>query len=57
MYELDPETRRNLRYAALPGKAASAFAVLLLCLLIGLLGTAVVAYICGAIVRHFSGGF
>jgi hypothetical protein len=57
MYELDPETRRNLHYAALPGKAASAFVVLLLCLFIGVLGTAVVAYVCGAIVRHFSGGF
>jgi hypothetical protein len=57
MYELDPETRRNLHYAALPGKAASAFVVLLLCLFCGLLGTAVVAYVCGAIIRHFSGGF
>ena len=57
MYELDPETRRNLRYAALPGKAASAFAVLLLCLFCGLLGIAVVAYVCGAIVRQFLGGF
>jgi hypothetical protein len=57
MYQLDPEARRNLHYAALPGKAASAFVVLLLCLFIGLLGTAVVAYVCGVIVRHFSGGF
>jgi hypothetical protein len=57
MYQLDPETRRNLHYAALPGKAASAFVVLLLCLFCGLLGTAVVAYVCGAIIRHFSGGF
>jgi hypothetical protein len=57
MYELDPETWRNLHYAALPGKAASAFVVLLLCLFIGLLGTAVVAYVCGAIIRRFSGGF
>jgi hypothetical protein len=57
MYQLDPETRRNLHYAALPGKAASAFVVLLLCLFIGLLGMAVVVYVCGALVRHFSGGF
>jgi hypothetical protein len=57
MYQLDPETRRNLHYAALPGKAASAFVVLILCLFIGLLGTAVAAYVCGVIVRHFSGGF
>jgi hypothetical protein len=57
MYQLDPETRRNLHYAALPGKAASAFVVLLLCLFIGLLGTAVVAYVCGAIIRHFGGAF
>ena len=57
MYQLDPETRRNLHYAALPGKAASAFVVLILCLFIGMLGTAVVAYVCGVIVRHFSGGF
>jgi hypothetical protein len=57
MYQLDPETRRNLHYTALPGKAASAFVVLLLCLFIGLLGAAVVAYVCGAIIRHFSGGF
>lgn len=56
MYQLDPETRRNLHYAALPGKAASAFVVLLLCLFIGLLGTAVAAYVCGAIIRHFGGG-
>jgi hypothetical protein len=57
MYELDPETRRNLHYAALPGKAASAFVVLLLCLFAGVLGTAVVAYLCGAFARHFLGGF
>jgi hypothetical protein len=57
MNELDPETRRNLRYAALPGKAASAFAVLLLCLFAGVLGTAVLAYLYGAIVRNFFGGF
>ena len=56
MYQLDPETRRNLHYAALPGKAASAFVVLILCLFIGLLGTAVVAYVCGVIARHFGGG-
>jgi hypothetical protein len=57
MYKLDPATRRNLHYAALPGKTASVFVVLLLCFFIGLLGTAVVAYVCGAIVRHFGGGF
>lgn len=57
MYELDPESRRNLHYAALPGKAASAFVVLLICLVIGLLSVAVVAYLCGAILRHSSGGF
>jgi hypothetical protein len=45
MYKLDPDARRNLRYAALPGKALSAFVVLLLCLFCGLLGIAVVAYI------------
>jgi hypothetical protein len=57
MHDLDPETRRNLHYAALPGKAASAFVVLLLCLIAGLFGTAMVAYLWGAIVRHFFGGF
>jgi len=57
MYQLDPETRRNLHYAALPGKAASAFVVLVLCLFAGVLGTAVLAYFCGFIVRHFLGGF
>ncbi len=57
MHELDPETRRNLHYAALPGKAASAFVVLLLCLCIGLLGTGGVAYVCGVLIRHFGGGF
>jgi hypothetical protein len=57
MHSLDPETRRNLQYAALPGKAASSFVVLLLCLFAGLLGTAVAAYLWGAIVRHFLGGF
>jgi hypothetical protein len=57
MNNLDPETRRNLHYAALPGKAASAFVVLLLCLFAGLFGTALVAYLWGAIVRHFFGGF
>lgn len=56
MYQLDRETRRNLHYAALPGKAASAFVVLILCLFIGLLGTAVVAYVCAVIARHFGGG-
>ena len=57
MHELDPETRCNLHYAALPGKAASAFVVLLLCLFAGLFATALVAYLWGAIVRHFLGGF
>jgi hypothetical protein len=57
MHDLGPETRRNLRYAALPGKAASAFVVLLLCLFAGVLGTAVAAYLWGAIVRHVWGGF
>ena len=57
MHDLDLETRRNLRYAALPGKAASAFVVLLLCLSAGLFGTALVAYLYGFIVRHFLGGF
>jgi hypothetical protein len=57
MYPLDPETRRNLRYAALPGKAATAFAVLLLCLFAGVLATAVIAYVYGAVVRNFFGGF
>lgn len=57
MHDLDPETRRNLNYAALPGKAASAFVVLVLCLFAGVLGTAVVAYLWGVIVRDFLGGF
>lgn len=57
MNNLDPETQRNLRYAALPGKAASTFVVLLLCLFAGLFGTALVAYLWGTIVRHFFGGF
>lgn len=57
MNNLDPETRRNLHYAALPGKAASAFVVLLLCLFAGLFGTALIVYFWGAIVRHFFGGF
>jgi hypothetical protein len=55
MPDLDPETRRNLEYAALPSKAASAFVSVLLCLMAGLVGTAVVAYLAGAIVRHFGG--
>jgi len=57
MHDLDPETRRNLHYAALPGKAASAFVVLVVCLFAGVLGTAVVAYLWGFLVRHFWGGF
>jgi hypothetical protein len=57
MNDLSPETRRNLHYAALPGKTASAFVVLLLCLFAGLFGTALVAYLWGAIVRYFFGGF
>jgi hypothetical protein len=57
MNDLDPETRRNLHYAAFPGKAASAFVVLLLCLFAGLFGPALVAYLWGAIVRYFFGGF
>jgi hypothetical protein len=57
MNNLDPETRRNLDYAALPGKAVSAFFVLLVCLFAGVFGTALVAYIWGAIVRQFFGGF
>jgi len=39
------------------GKAASAFVVFILCLFAGVLGTAVVAYLWGFIVRHFLGGF
>ena len=57
MNDLSPETRRNLHYAALPGKAASAFVVLLLCLFAGLFGTALVAYLWGAIIRYSFGGF
>ena len=57
MNNLDPETRRNLQYAALPGKAASSIVVLLLCLLAGLFGFAVLAYLAGAIIRSLSGGF
>ena len=57
MNNLDPETRRNLQYAALPGKAASSIVVLLLCLLAGLFGVAVFAYLAGAVIRSLSGGF
>jgi hypothetical protein len=57
MNHLDPETRRNLHYAALPGKAVSAFFVLLVCLFAGVFGMALVAYIWGVIVRQFLGGF
>ena len=57
MNHLDPETRRNLHYAALPGKAASTFFVLLVCLFAGVFGMALVAYLWGAIVRQFLGGF
>jgi len=57
MHDLDPETRRNLEYAALPGKAAGAFVIVLLCLMAGLFGTALVAYLVGVIARNFFGGF
>ena len=57
MDNLDPEARRNLHYAALPGKAASAFVVLLVCFFVGVFGTALVAYLWGVIVRQFLGGF
>jgi hypothetical protein len=57
MHDLDPETRRNLEYAALTGKAAGAFVIVLLCLVAGLFGTALVAYLWGAIARQFFGGF
>jgi hypothetical protein len=57
MNHLDPETRRNLRYAALPGKAASAFVVLLVCLFIGVLGFGLMVGLWGFLVRHFWGGF
>jgi hypothetical protein len=57
MHDLDPETRRNLHYAALPGKVASSFVVLILCLVVGLFGTALALYLFGFLVRHFGGGF
>jgi hypothetical protein len=57
MHDLDPETRRNLHYAALPGKAASAFVVLLVCLFIGVLGFGLMVGLWGFLVRHFGGGF
>jgi hypothetical protein len=57
MHDLDPETRRNLHYAALPGKAASAFVVLLICLFIGVLGFGLMVGLWGFLVRHFGGGF
>ena len=57
MHDLDPETRRNLEYAALPGKVAGAFVIVLLCLMAGLFGTALVAYLVGVIARQFFGGF
>lgn len=57
MNNLDPETRRNLHYAALPGKAASTVLILLVCMCAGVFGMAVLAYIYGALVRTFFGGF
>jgi hypothetical protein len=57
MNNLDPETRRNLHYAALPGKAANSVVVLLLCLVAGLFGVAVLTYLAGAIIPNFLGGF
>ena len=57
MHDLDPETRRNLHYAALPGKAASAFVVLLVCLFIGVLGFGLMVGLWGFLVRHFGGRF
>ena len=57
MQDLDPETRRNLHYAALPGKAASAFVVLLVCLFIGVLGFGLMVGLWGFLVRHFGGRF
>jgi hypothetical protein len=35
MYDLDPETRRNIHYAALPAKAAVAVLILFACLVVG----------------------
>ncbi len=57
MHDLDPETRRNLHYAALPGKATSACVVLLVCLFIGVLGFGLMVGLWGFLVRHFGGGF
>ena len=57
MHDLDPETRRNLHYAALPGKAASAFVVLLVCLFVGVLGFGLMVGLWGFLVRHFGGRF
>lgn len=56
MHDLDPETRRNLHYAALPGKAASGIAVFLVCMFVGLLGVAFLAYV-WSFVRPFLEGF
>jgi hypothetical protein len=45
MPDFDPDIRRNLRYAALPGKVATGFFVFLLCLFAGVFGMAVAAYL------------
>jgi hypothetical protein len=47
--------RRDVRYAALPGKAAVGFLAVLLCLFLGTFGFAVAVYLFGLIVRAFGG--
>ncbi len=48
--------RRDVRYAALPGKVGAGFLVILACLFLGIFGFAVAVYLFGLIVRSFFGG-
>jgi hypothetical protein len=49
--------RRDVRYAALPGKVGVGFLVVIACLFIGMFGFGVAVYLFGLIARSFFGGF
>lgn len=47
--------RRDIKYAALPGKAASSLLILFLCFVVGVFGFGLAVGIVGVLIRFFGG--
>jgi hypothetical protein len=47
--------RRDIKYAALPGKAASSVLILFLCFVVGVFGFGLAVGLVGVLIRFFGG--